>query len=105
MNMIAKLQCLILILITLIQDARSIVCSGSTPKLYAGVCYASCPAAAPYDSFNICYPNCPWIPPNVTYLQGTTCVSGIYCNNLVCSTGFSDDSTRKCVASTIFYNF
>lgn len=88
----------ILILLAVIQYTRSLVCSGATPKLYSGACYATCAAAsvsyeyqdvcyascptttpyAPYDYLNVCYPNCPWIPPNNTYLEINSCVTRIF---------------------------
>lgn len=67
-------------------------CSGATPYTYSGscyancaaagvsyeyqkTCYASCPPSAPYDYLSVCYPNCPWIPPLLTYLQISSCVT------------------------------
>lgn len=86
------LPTIIVILLAVVRYSEQIVCSGATPKLYSGACYATCAAAgtsyeyqdvcytacpsnAPYDFWNVCYPNCPWIPPNQTYLETTSCVT------------------------------
>lgn len=37
----------------------------------------ACTASTPYEYNSNCYAECPWNPPDVTYLQGSTCVTSI----------------------------